>query len=249
MPKNEIIKTINMVSGEKGGVGKSVCSSILIDKLLHEGKKVIVIDADFSNPDVFRAFSGVITNSSLNTEKQEEVEIYQYDLGDQAGWWDLYNLMAKNNVDTQIVISMPAQIEYTMSAQTKEFKRALTDLGYTLNMVWLMSESIDSVQLLKNTTINNAELIDKLIIVKNGFFAEHDEFHDFSSSKLRAELLKNEKFVEVYLPELNKRLKSALKPINKPYSQALIANQLQYSERMGLEVWLNSSREIFSSIS
>jgi len=170
-------------------------------------------------------------------------------LSQKNGWWDLYNLMAKNkDVEVHIVVSLPAQIESTMIDQRKELKKALDSLGYTLNMVWMLSEAVDSVQLLKHTTINNKELIDKLIIVKNGFFAEEDEFSDWQNSNLRKDLLKNENISEMFLPDLNKRLKRALKPIKMPFSQALASTQLDFSERMGLEAWLDDAGAVFASI-
>lgn len=240
--------SVSIFHSEKGGVGKSLCCKTFIDKLLFENKTVIVIDADQSNADVHREFVGVKVD--INDENSVEIEIHQFNLGEQNGWWDLYNLMNKNkDADAHIAISMPAQIEFTMLEQRKEFKKALDSLGYTLNVIWMLSEAIDSIQLLKHTTINNKDLIDKLIIVKNGFFAEEDEFLDWQNSNIRKDLLKDEKNSEVFLPELNKRLRRALKPIKKPFSLALVSGQLEFSERMGLESWLYDARAIFSSIS
>ena len=239
--------SISIFHSEKGGVGKSICCKAFIYKLMFENKKFIVIDADQSNADVHREFLGI--KLIIDDEKSDDIEIHQFDLGEQNGWWDLYNLMNQNkNKDTHIVISMPAQIEFSMFEQRKEFKKALDSLGYKLNMIWMLSEAIDSIQLLKHTSINNNDLIDKLIIVKNGFFADENEFLDWQNSNIRKDLLKNENNSEVFLPELNKRLKRALKPIKKPFAQALTSDQLDFSERMGLEAWLDDTRAAFSSI-
>ena len=43
------------VGGSKGGVGKSKVSFALIDYLLDDGKKVLLLESDTSNPDVFKA--------------------------------------------------------------------------------------------------------------------------------------------------------------------------------------------------
>ena len=250
MIKKEVLKKITLVHSEKGGAGKSLAALLLADTLLSQHKKVIVIDADQSNADVYREFKGVITNVSIDTEKPVEVEVHQLDLGAQPGWWDLYNLMSKNlDEDTHIVVSLPSQIEFVMSDQKKEFKRALSDLSYKFQMVWLLTESMDSIQLLKLTVANNADILEKLVIALNGFFAEQEGgFVDFHNSKLKVELLTNPNYSVAYLPELNKRLKRALKTAKKPYSQALRSSELQYSERLGLECWLQEASSIFTTI-
>ncbi len=56
------------VGGSKGGVGKSLFSFALIDYLLEKDRKVLLVDTDTDNPDVYKAhknrrcnkFSGVI---------------------------------------------------------------------------------------------------------------------------------------------------------------------------------------------
>ena len=47
--------SIFYVGGSKGGVGKSKLSFALIDYLLDDGKKVLLLESDTSNPDVFKA--------------------------------------------------------------------------------------------------------------------------------------------------------------------------------------------------
>ncbi len=250
MTKKVISKKITLVHSEKGGAGKSYASILLGDTLLNLHKKVIIVDADQSNADVHRFFQAAATNQSLETGKREVVEIYQFDLGLQAGWWDLYNVMSKNyDEDIHIVVSLPSQIEFVLADQHKELKKALSDLGYKLNMIWMLTESLDSIQLLKLTVANNGDLIDKLVVCKNGFFNDEDQFQDFDNSKLKIELLTNANYVVTYLPSLNRRLKSALRLIkNTPYSQVLKSGGLQYSERLGLDCWLQTARAIFTTI-
>ena len=49
-------KAIYVVGGSKGGVGKSLVSMSLIHNLTQRGEEVFVIDADTSNPDVFKSY-------------------------------------------------------------------------------------------------------------------------------------------------------------------------------------------------
>ncbi len=45
-------KPVYMVSGSKGGVGKSIVSMSLIHYLSKRDEKLLLIDADTANPDV-----------------------------------------------------------------------------------------------------------------------------------------------------------------------------------------------------
>lgn len=53
---SKIKKTIAVMSG-KGGVGKSMITSLLAVSLLNEGKKVAILDADVTGPSIPKAFS------------------------------------------------------------------------------------------------------------------------------------------------------------------------------------------------
>ena len=49
-------KPVYMVSGSKGGVGKSIVSMSLIHYLSKRDEKLLLIDADTANPDVGKAY-------------------------------------------------------------------------------------------------------------------------------------------------------------------------------------------------
>ena len=46
---------IYYVGGSKGGVGKSLMAFALIDYLASHGNKILLIESDNSNPDVYKA--------------------------------------------------------------------------------------------------------------------------------------------------------------------------------------------------
>ena len=48
-------KKLSIVGGSKGGVGKSIVSTAVIDLLRQRGEKVLIIDSDTSNPDVYKS--------------------------------------------------------------------------------------------------------------------------------------------------------------------------------------------------
>jgi Mrp family chromosome partitioning ATPase len=75
MPEN-----IYLISGSKGGVGKSMVSVAAADYLLGQGKKVLVLDADEDSPDVAKICSGLA-----------KTELVSLDGAD--GWIDMANMI------------------------------------------------------------------------------------------------------------------------------------------------------------
>ena len=48
---------IYWIGGSKGGVGKSMMTVVVLDYLLEQGEKVLLVECDTSNPDVWKAYS------------------------------------------------------------------------------------------------------------------------------------------------------------------------------------------------
>jgi MinD-like ATPase involved in chromosome partitioning or flagellar assembly len=50
-------RRIYWIGGSKGGVGKSMMTVVILDYLLEQGEKVLLVECDTSNPDVWKAYS------------------------------------------------------------------------------------------------------------------------------------------------------------------------------------------------
>ena len=74
------------VGGSKGGVGKSKVSFALIDYLLDDGKKVLLLESDTSNPDVFKAHQ---------PHENDTLVCREADLDSADGWIELVNIAAE----------------------------------------------------------------------------------------------------------------------------------------------------------
>jgi cellulose biosynthesis protein BcsQ len=48
---------IYWIGGSKGGVGKSIMTVVTLDYLIDAGEKVLLVECDTSNPDVWKAYS------------------------------------------------------------------------------------------------------------------------------------------------------------------------------------------------
>ena len=74
---------IYYVGGSKGGVGKSKLSFALIDYLTEQEKKVLLLDTDTSNPDVYKAH---------HPYENENLSCKIADLDVSDGWIELVNV-------------------------------------------------------------------------------------------------------------------------------------------------------------
>jgi Mrp family chromosome partitioning ATPase len=79
-----------MVSGSKGGVGKSIVSMSLIHYLSKRGEKLLLIDADTANPDVGKAYGKTVETVYINLDEKD-------------GWMDLVNRLAVQPDETVVV--------------------------------------------------------------------------------------------------------------------------------------------------
>src|SRR5580658_7377818 len=70
---------IYWIGGSKGGVGKSMMTLVILDYLLEQGEKVLLVECDTSNPDVWKAYS-------------HEMEGELIDLDEADGWIRLVNV-------------------------------------------------------------------------------------------------------------------------------------------------------------
>lgn len=77
---------IYYVGGSKGGVGKSKMCFALIDYLRDEGKKVLLLESDTSNPDVFKAH---------HSHADADLVCKENGLDTAEGWIELVNVCSE----------------------------------------------------------------------------------------------------------------------------------------------------------
>ncbi|MGO9834730.1 MAG: hypothetical protein ACLP1X_10970 [Polyangiaceae bacterium] len=59
---------IYWIGGSKGGVGKSMMTVVILDYLLEQGEKVLLVECDTSNPDVWKAYSNEMEGELINLD-------------------------------------------------------------------------------------------------------------------------------------------------------------------------------------
>jgi hypothetical protein len=180
---------VTFFSGNKGGVGKSFLANTYADILKYsKNKNVVIIEADTENPDVARMWSKHATVKKVNLFKRE-------------GWLDLVDAIDADK-DAEFIVSLPAQIGNALKEHLATFKAMLSELGVQveLNMFFVMSVVIDSVQLAKRAFHDLAGILDNFDIVLNGAYGNHEDFLAWHESNVKTEILKAGK--EIYVEKL-----------------------------------------------
>lgn len=164
--------SIYLVGGSKGGVGKSMVTMALIDYLQGNGEKVVLIETDTSNPDVWKTYGSEITGETINLEEAD-------------GWIKLLNVCGDDaNKDSTIVINTRAANNQGVQKYGETLNDTLDELGRKLIALWVINRQRDSLELLKDF---RESLPNALVhVVRNGYFGEESKYQLYNASKIKA---------------------------------------------------------------
>lgn len=173
-------------SGDKGGVGKSLLANALINySYIKNEKKVVIIDSDTRNSDVFRLHNNYFPDKKY---------IHRIELSSKDGWLDLEDsieiiYLENPKIDIDFVISLPAGIGKTFISELEMFHKAISKYNQKIVLFWSMDTGIDSINLLKLTFLECHDFIDHIVIVKNLYYGTDEHFYLWNDSSLRILLL------------------------------------------------------------
>ncbi|MHB1621038.1 MAG: hypothetical protein ACYCTY_13860 [Sulfuricella sp.] len=181
--------------GDKGGVGKSLVICAYVDyRMNQEGfnpEKLVVLDADPRNADVFRMYDGYLPH------------VERISLSAKEDWMKFVDrIQSDKDNGYDYIISMPAGIGTIMSKEGSKFGDYVEMLGHEITMFWTIDRMPDSVNLLKRAMFDIGSKIKQMILVKNQFFGASDSFTRWDSSYLRKLFLLGGG-IEANLPELH----------------------------------------------
>jgi hypothetical protein len=230
--------TIYYVGGSKGGVGKSLISTVLIQFLIDrygENKTVHLIETDESNPDVGRIYGGKIPVTPLV-------------LGDQdTGWITLYDILEEAS-DTLFVINSAARSNHGIEANGKNFSDAIGDksVPYDLVTFWPINRQLDCVNLLMDylKVIENGPVF----VIRNNYWGEPKDFliYDSMMKKPKNAGLAESRISGVLdFPALNDLITLAFYSYGKTLPEA--AEMLNVFRRRIFLSWKNRAYEMFES--
>lgn len=109
---------IFIVGGSKGGVGKSMVATALIDHLSEQGQSVLLIESDTSNPDVWKAHAKATHSELIDLDKAD-------------GWIELVNVCDSNR-DHVVVVNTAARNNAGVARYGQTLQSTLSELGREL---------------------------------------------------------------------------------------------------------------------
>jgi CobQ/CobB/MinD/ParA nucleotide binding domain len=217
-------KILILVTGDKGGTGKSTFARGLLDVLLHRGVKVAAYDGDRRNSQLFRHYRSI------------EGGVTQLDVMAPGGADQLLDDM-ESGVAPVMLVDLPAGAGAALEDFEKEtgFLEGATELGYRVSLVSVLSPVRDSVNALR-------VLMDALgeqanyVAVKNLHFGSDAQFELFNESKVKQELLRREGLM-LSMPKLFAETYSLVD--NKSLTFRLASKDLVMSQRRRVYQWLD----------
>ena len=164
------MKKIINVNGDKGGTGKSVVSSAVLDTAIQAGKKALLIEADTKNPDLAKAYSEAVEAVAINLDNRE-------------GFIHLASLIHKTSADV-VVINNPARSGWV--AYGALVADNLIEMDAEMTVLWAANRQVDSVELLAD--FHTAFPSTPTFFVLNQYWGSPEKFEIWAGSRIRTKI-------------------------------------------------------------
>lgn len=134
-------KTLFIVHGDKGGVGKSLFATAMAETLLSIFGSVCIVEGDAKIPDVARRFGGapgvegLLTNLA-RADKAEEAIVSLFE-----------ELEARGDAARLVVINTPGSASDTLDKKADLFMPVARDMGYQIRVAWLVADDLEGIEL------------------------------------------------------------------------------------------------------
>jgi hypothetical protein len=222
-------KSVFLVGGGKGGVGKSLFSMALIDYLEGSGEGPFLVETDTSVPDVYKTYKDTIGGELVNLDERE-------------GWMDLVNLL-ESKAESTVVINTGARNQTGISNFGKMLGMALPQLDRKLVVFWLIDRKRESLELLKNfaEAIPEAEMH----VVRNTYLGTEAKFELYNGSKMKVSI-EDAGGQSLNLSELADRVTDMMNKARLTIARAL--TELSLGDRMELARWREECRVMLKEV-
>ena len=220
---------IYWIGGSKGGVGKSMMTLAVLDYLLEQGEKVLLVECDTSNPDVWGAYEEVVPTELINLDEAD-------------GWIHLVNTCEAHRDDT-VVVNTAARNNMGVKQYAQTLDTSLEELGRKLVALWVINRQRDSLELLREfmESVPRADVH----VVRNGYFGEEKKFELYNGSKIRA-AVEGRGGKSVTLPDLADRVADDIYTSRLALSVA--AKKLPIGNRAELGRWRSEVRKVLAEV-
>jgi hypothetical protein len=230
--------TIYYIGGSKGGVGKSIITTVLVQFLIDrygDNKTIHLIETDESNPDVGRIYNGKIPVTPLVLDEQE------------TGWITLFGLFEKSE-NTIFVINSAARSSRGIEKNGENFSLALQDqsVPYDLVTFWPINRQLDCVNLLMDYL--RVIHCGPVFTIRNTYWGEPKDFliYDSMINKAKNKELAQSRINGVLdFPSLNDLITLQFYSYGKTIPE--VSDMLNVFMRQIFLSWKNKAYEMFES--
>jgi len=230
---------IFLISGDKGGVGKSTVAINMIEWLLGFEDRINLIDTDLTNPDVHAIYKN---EPRIKTMSPEEIDIDETDAG---GWIQLAKF-ANSNPET-LVINMKAGSKLSLEKYRDNVIGMFEAINRPLILIWILNIQRQSVVLLIDALENLPKLHSVIAVknLKNGF---ENEFFLWDEKKKTNETLVKANISEILFPRVHASI--SIKIIDEKHRISDLLNDSSYDQidKANLKKWHEQASRAFNSI-
>lgn len=223
------------ITGDKGGVGKTMTSIAALDVLQQRGWPTLVIETDTSNPDVAK-----LLDNKNNDMSGTELQLINLDR--REGWLLLGNAI-EANAEALTIINGAARSAISVDESGQLLLDVAEALGKKLVVLWVINTQRDSVELLRRfvTTMPNTTVH----VLKNLYFGSVHEFDIYDNSKLKSQIERTGG-KSLFLPVLADRVSRVF--YSERLSIATATKSLPVGDRVELIRWRKEIHALFNEI-
>lgn len=239
------LRRLVMVTGDKGGVGKSTFARGLAQIYIDNTVKFVGLDADNSNPHLIRFYETSANIQRLDISNSDKLDEFVDNLK------ELVYPKPKESGETQeeqslILLETPSQFLPTLKILIKEmgFLGVVNDkCQMRVTIVVVISTIVDCINQLLELYSSCGDNVD-YVIVKNLFYGEVEQFNFYDNSQKIKEIeqqvkAKSHTFTSITMPKLAKKSYDYLDVKNMTFRQGL--EQDEYPSVFGrILSWLNN---------
>lgn len=228
-------KRLILITGNKGGTGKSSFARGLLDVYHHLNIACSAYDSDTQNPQLFRHYNKTIGISRINIALRGGADVLLDDLEQQKPAIALVDLPAG------------AGDSFERYEQDVQLISSASELGYRLTIVSVMSRVKDSVNALRLLMEFCSDRVD-YVAVKNLHFGEAEKFKRFDQSRAKEQFLASGG-IEIVMPDLFDDTYDLIDEKDFTFREAVGAtSSLSRANRSRVHQWLKTMElEIFKA--
>ncbi|GJD22615.1 similar to mobilization protein MobD [Rivularia sp. IAM M-261] len=217
-----------LVTGDKGGTGKSVMARILLDTYRHRNINCIAYECDQSNPQLYRHYNQLPPGvQTLKLNQRGGADALQDDLGRFSPKVSLVDLPAG-----------AAEYFEEIANDICLFENAQR-MGYRITMVSVLGRVKDSVVQLKRLVDFCGAQVD-YVVAKNLYWGSENKFIRYDNSKVRSTIAAYGG-VELLLPELFDDIFDFIDSNDLTFRLALEHDALTVSNKSRIFGWIDKA--------